>query len=556
MRSFALVLLLLAVPIPVLSSTYIVSPDGSGDFPTIEDAIDAAIDGDIVELTNGSFSGPGNQDVDFLGKAITVRSQSNDPEACYLFAGPSGHRGFIFQNSEGNGSVLKGIKIRGAYVDQGGGGIHCDNASPTIEDCILESNFSSFGGGGVWAEGGRPNLVRVTFYDNRAGTGYPSPAGAALMCDSIDLTDCVFTENEGYGLASIADINGASAVSGCEFRDNNSASGIASVYAGNISDCLFSGNSGHGHLSIRYTDVNGCTFIGNTAYSGAGIRGRGGSQIISDCWFEGNSSDYAAALYFELSIPTFERCTFVGNMAEWGGVVFLERCVTTEIRECTFYGNGDGTETIWYSGCDNNTIDRTIICGTVDGAAIEVRSSAVTPTLTCCDLYGNEGGDWADGIADQLGVNGNMSADPIFCDPENGDFRIADISPCSPLSPDNPECGLIGAWGVGCNLIDAPEVAGTGAGFRFEGVHPNPFCREVQISFSLNTPVCRRSQLSVFDIAGRRLRSLYEQDVDTGRFRVSWDGRDESGEPVSAGVYILRLGSGRESVSTRITRLR
>jgi len=74
--------------------------------------------------------------------------------------------------------------------------------------------------------------------------------------------------------------------------------------------------------------------------------------------------------------------------------------------------------------------------------------SAVTPTLTCCDIYGNEGGDWVDCIADQYGVNGNICEDPLFCDPENGDFTIRGDSPCAPDY--NPECGLIGAWPVGC----------------------------------------------------------------------------------------------------------
>jgi hypothetical protein len=69
-------------------------------------------------------------------------------------------------------------------------------------------------------------------------------------------------------------------------------------------------------------------------------------------------------------------------------------------------------------------------------------------TLTCCDLYGNAGGDWVNCVEEMYGVDGNFSADPLFCDPDVGDFRLKDCSPCAPAQ--NPDCGLIGAWPVGC----------------------------------------------------------------------------------------------------------
>jgi hypothetical protein len=73
--------------------------------------------------------------------------------------------------------------------------------------------------------------------------------------------------------------------------------------------------------------------------------------------------------------------------------------------------------------------------------------------LTCCDVYGNAGGDWVGYIADQAGINGNFSADPLFCDTANGDLHIFNASPCAPA---NNSCGvLIGALDVGCTYGDA-----------------------------------------------------------------------------------------------------
>ena len=70
-------------------------------------------------------------------------------------------------------------------------------------------------------------------------------------------------------------------------------------------------------------------------------------------------------------------------------------------------------------------------------------------------MIGNSMGDWVGCIEDQLGVNGNTSLDPMFCDTANGDFTIKDISPCA---PENNSCGtLIGALGIGCTN-EIPEI--------------------------------------------------------------------------------------------------
>ena len=64
-----------ARPGPRVPDTYIVKPDGSGDYPDIQAAVRATSDGDTVLLASGTFIGPGNRDVDYLGKQITIRSQ-------------------------------------------------------------------------------------------------------------------------------------------------------------------------------------------------------------------------------------------------------------------------------------------------------------------------------------------------------------------------------------------------------------------------------------------------------------------------------------------------
>jgi hypothetical protein len=69
--------------------------------------------------------------------------------------------------------------------------------------------------------------------------------------------------------------------------------------------------------------------------------------------------------------------------------------------------------------------------------------------LSCCDVYANEGGDWVGCIADQAGVDGNFSLDPLFCDTATGDYHLSWASPC--LAWYNSCSVLIGALDAGCS---------------------------------------------------------------------------------------------------------
>ncbi|MHC4945437.1 MAG: hypothetical protein ACYTG7_20690 [Planctomycetota bacterium] len=99
---------------PAQGATYLVKPDGTGDFPVIQAAVDAAADGDEILLADGVFEGLGNNEIDFRGKAITVRSQSGNPWNCilrgqYTLGIPSTL--FIFKNNEGRDSVIRDLML-------------------------------------------------------------------------------------------------------------------------------------------------------------------------------------------------------------------------------------------------------------------------------------------------------------------------------------------------------------------------------------------------------------------------------------------------------------
>jgi hypothetical protein len=84
---------------------------------------------------------------------------------------------------------------------------------------------------------------------------------------------------------------------------------------------------------------------------------------------------------------------------------------------------------------------------------------------------------------------------------------------------------------------------------------PNPFRRDTRLRFGLSRAGAVR--LEVFDLAGRRVRALLdERSLPAGTHAVTWDGRDQAGNPVQAGVYLCRIETGGRSESRRIVRLR
>lgn len=82
-----------------------------GEYPTIQAAVDACVDGDVVVVADGIYSGAGNTEVNFGGRAITVRS-ANGPAACIIDGSGNARKAFDFLTDEGPESVVDGFTVR------------------------------------------------------------------------------------------------------------------------------------------------------------------------------------------------------------------------------------------------------------------------------------------------------------------------------------------------------------------------------------------------------------------------------------------------------------
>jgi len=135
------------------AETYLVNPEGTGDFPNLETALEQVVDGDVIELADGTYQNEApTLGFEFFGKAITVRSQSGHPEQCIVEYESSDctASGFIFRWHEGPNSVLEGISITAGFGDRpcnrsrgscsGSAGVSVLNSSPTLTNLLLQDN--------------------------------------------------------------------------------------------------------------------------------------------------------------------------------------------------------------------------------------------------------------------------------------------------------------------------------------------------------------------------------------------------------------------------------
>jgi len=228
-------------------------------------------------------------------------------------------------------------------------------------------------------------------------------------------------------------------VDGFTFRGGYSGEGSgAGIYMDmvgpTIRNCVFENNVG-GAMSCWFASplVTNCKFIGNTYYSGGALYCYSSSPTLTGCLFDGNSAQQGGAIYYsDGSSALLTNCTFVNNSANYGSGIYFD----------TIYYSGDAIGTSLISNC--------IFAFGANGEAIFV-SPGNSLSLFCSDIYGNAGGDWVGYIADQEGVNGNFSDDPLFCDFANGDYQITENSPCT---QSNSGCEpFVGSYGVGCGAI-------------------------------------------------------------------------------------------------------
>lgn len=393
--------------IPCIADVIVVEDDGSGDYPTIQAAIDAASSWDIIEVQPGTYIGNGNRDIDFRGKAITVRSiDPNDPDiVAATIIDCQGtestlRRGFYFHNNEDANSILAGLTITNGYQRRGGA-IYCYYASPTITHCNIRGNTAySFGaadgGGGIYCLVS-PSLITNCKLSDNVVKG-EADGGAIRSSDtppSPTISNCVISGNSvgrrGGGL-----YNCDGPITNCIII-NNLARWGGGLHSsdGPITNCVISGNSGEwtGGLDWCRGPISNCVITGNSArvWGGAGLGWC--HTTITNCIIAGNSSaQWGGGIYG--SDATVRNCVIFGNRAGVsGGGICLQDYEDMKVTNCIIWNNEAPL-----------------------GAQIALMRYEPKISLSYCDVKGGKPAVHDhDGFSLNWGI-GNIDVDPCFVD--------------------------------------------------------------------------------------------------------------------------------------------
>ena len=202
--------------------------------------------------------------------------------------------------------------------------------------------------------------------------------------------------------------------------------GIAMSYGGGI--CCRNNSS---------PTISNNTISGNSAYTGGGIVCTGSNPTIDYNTISGNSATLGGGgIYCAGSSPTISNNSISANSASYAGGIACAYC-SPEIANNTISGNSATQGGGGISCYDSNPpISNTIFWGdsAPNGPEIYLYGTS-SPVITYCDVEGGWAGET------------NIDCDPMFCDPENGNFYLDAASCCVGAG----ESGVdIGAFGVGC----------------------------------------------------------------------------------------------------------
>ncbi len=367
--------------------------DVPSEYATIQAAINAAAIGDTVYVAAGTYATSTNGETFpiMLREGQTVMSESG---ALSTTVDAEGQNTVLEAMTLTSPVLLKGFRITGGAAMIRGGGLKCEAVDAlTVENCMFNSNSSPTEGGGVYVSSS-PVAFRdcaISYNDSYNGAGVYSWSTSGADMPSFE--DCTFFDNTAVGDGAAAKLDGFAFPS--------------------FDGCTFAGNSagGNGGALHQPGDVIDCVFWANTAVEGG---------AVYDAWF-------------------IDRCLFWENEATLTGGAVVGGY---QLNRSTFVGN---IPNVLFCNGDDVAMYSDILAFNGGEPIVPPGGSA---TLSCSDVYGNAAGDWVGCIAGQLGVSGNISQNPLFCDAEVGDFYLCADSPCA--EENNPTCLQIGFYGVGC----------------------------------------------------------------------------------------------------------
>jgi len=301
-----------------VSSTIIHVP---GDYPTIQEGINAAVAGDTVLVAEGTYL----ENINFNGKAILVASN-------YIMNGDTSIISTTIIDGDGNGTVVtfntgedSTSQIVGFTIQNGnafqGAGIYCETSSPTISRNIIKDNDNPGGGsgtgGGIYCvDNSSPIIINNRIMENFSyGIHFTNQSNGLILNNYIH-------GNMGGGIICSDNSNPDIIDNAITSDATGWGTGIScqQISSPMISSNSISGNSGGGISCNNFSNptiVNN-TITNNTAGLGGGIYCDGSSPFIDDNVISNNTAlgiagAFGGGIFCKNSNPTITKNQITGN---------------------------------------------------------------------------------------------------------------------------------------------------------------------------------------------------------------------------------------------------
>jgi hypothetical protein len=570
-------------------SETIIDGDSSGSVVTFESGEDSTTIISGFTLQNGfAYNGAGifcNHSSPIIADNFIVLNFADSVEW-------SGQGGGIYCNNSNSIIRQNFITNNTAIVS---GGIFCRDSDISIVDNYIANNMSfSFAGGivsyssnisatgniisrnwgdigGIYCSNSHLILTANTIEYNEVWGPWSLAGGVACSFSEMTIRDNEFTWNDSYGLAC----NSSDASVSQNFFFANTSGGIMCLEQSNIAvtNNIFTSNVGYFGCGIYCIEssplIIGNTFLENRGAgvipsAGGGIYCSTASPLIYRNYFLGNSVDYGGAIYCgEESRPSIRNNIFYENAADSaGGVIFCESADSVDFVNNSTVNNYSPSGIVascnWSSHLNivNSIVKEDSLSDQVPLFDLNSSSSVF---VTYSDIQGGWEGE------------GNIDLDPLFRDPENGDFHLMSTacgdpydSPCIDAGhPDSLDGYLSCLWGLGTIRSDIGAYGGgdsTQVGiddqepeapirFALAQNYPNPFNATTTLRYNLVQ--ADYVTLTIYNIIGQRIAIPFEGFQQPGEHAIIWDALNQP-----SGVYFARLEMQEQSKSIKMVLLK
>ena len=284
----------------------------------------------------------------------------------------------------------------------------------------------------------------------------------------------------------------------------------------------------------------------NTAFScGGGIYCWYSSPSLTNVAISGNTAFRGGGIYFKNSFPSLTNVTISENNAnDLGGGIYCVRSSSLTLLNCILW-NDSPQEVYFHSAYSPNTI-----------------------TISYSDIQDGETGIVTNNNGTVNWLEGNIDADPLFADPQNGDFHLtwanfpipdSTMSPCidagnpsSPLDPDSTIADM-GAYYFDQNQMEIEDISVAPISCKLYHNYPNPFNPITTISFNISRKDAKDAEIVIYNIKGQKVRVLQIPQIQPIQpiNHVIWNGTDENNHPVSSGIYFYKLIVDDKTITTK-----